>query len=89
MAKGTAISLPHGSTVEAVVDSVRTKYADKRKTASGWHGVAVVNIAANNDGKGEATYLVKGTKSGFEVFGHIGSVEDVQRVTKGKFKPAS
>ena len=89
MKQGTALKVKHGASMDEVVDAVRTKYADKRATASGWHGTAVVHVEANTDGKGGNTFLVKGTKSGFEVYGFIGAVEDVQVTRKGKFSPAS
>jgi hypothetical protein len=85
--KGTAISLKFGATMDAVVKAVRDKYEEKRKTATGWHGIAVVNVQADDNGKGATTYLVKGCKAHWEVFAHVGSVDDVVKTTPGKFQP--
>lgn len=84
--KGTAISLPFGSTAEDAITAVRDKYADKRETASGWHGQAVVNVDANDDGKGATTFIVKGLKNGFEVYGLLGRVIDTVEVKTGSFE---
>jgi molybdopterin converting factor small subunit len=88
MSKGTAIVLEFGSDENAVVNAVREKYASQRATAAGWHGQAVVNIKANDDGKGARTLIVKGLKNGFEVYGLIGAIEDKVKTTAGTFKPA-
>jgi hypothetical protein len=87
--KGTAIKVKHGSSIDEVVNAVREKYAEARATAKGWHGTAVVNVEADENGKNASTYLVKGTKSGFEVFGFLGAVEDKVVTKAGKFEPAS
>jgi hypothetical protein len=86
MQKGTAIVLDHGADAEAAINAVREKYADKRATASGWHGQAVVNVKANDDGKGATTFIVKGLKNGFEVYGLLGSVLDEVTTTAGTFE---
>lgn len=86
MQKGAAILLPFGSDAEAAINAVREKYADKRATASGWHGQAVVNVEANDDGKGATTFIVKGLKNGFEVYGLIGRVLDTVEVKTGSFE---
>ena len=86
MAKGTAITLDFGASPTAIVDAVRTKYAEQRASASGWHGQAVVNVKAG-DGEDESakTFVVKGIKNGFELFAKIGSIVDVVETTAGEF----
>jgi hypothetical protein len=87
--KGTAITLEHGASVEDAINAVREKYAEKRATASGWHGQAVVNVKPNDDGKLGATYIVKGLKNGFEAYGLLGRVLDVVETTAGAFESAA
>jgi len=94
MKKGTAITLDFvadettETTINRAVDAVRAKYADKRSTAVGWHGTAVVNIAGETDDARGLTYLVKGLKDGWDVFGHLGSVTDVVKTEAGSFESA-
>lgn len=94
MKKGTAISLDFvadeatNETITRAVDAVRTKYADKRTSAVGWHGTAVVNIAGKDEESSGLTYLVKGLKDGWDVFGLLGSVVDTIKVETGSFEAA-
>jgi len=88
MAKGTAIVLAHGSDENAAVKAVRAKYSAQRGTAAGWHGTAVVNIKADDNGEGARTLIIKGLKDGFEVYGLLGRVEDKVTTKAGTFKPA-
>ena len=94
MKKGTAIALDFVAdetteiTINRAVDAVREKYADKRATAVGWHGTAVVNIAGETDAADGQTYLVKGVKDGWQVFGYLGSVNDVVKNQAGTFQSA-
>ena len=85
MAKGTALKLKYGSELSAVIACVRQKFADKRKTAAGWHGTAIVNVEAG-DGKTElpATFIVKGIKDGFQVYGLLAEQVDTVKTTAGK-----
>ena len=86
--KGTAIVLAHGAGEVEAIAAVREKYADKRATASGWHGQAVVNVEGDTDGKGAQTYIVKGLKNGFEVYGLLGRILDEVVTTPGDFEAA-
>ena len=92
--KGTAISLDFiadeatSATITRAVDAVRAKYADKRASACGWHGTAVVNIAGKDEATSGLTYLVKGLKDGWDVFGLLGSVTDTIKVEVGTFESA-
>ena len=94
MKKGTAITLDFVAdetipdTIDRAVCAVRDKYADKRASAVGWHGTAVVNIKGETDETPRSTYLVKGVKDGFDVFGYLGSVTDVIRTEAGSFNAA-
>jgi hypothetical protein len=87
MAKGTAIILAFGATLSNCIDAVKEKYAEKRATASGWHGTAVVNVAAGekDDEKAE-TYIVKGIKNGWEIYKLAGRIVDVVEVKSGEFE---
>jgi len=89
MAKGTAISLPYGSDETAAVKAVRAKFKDKRATAAGWHGTAIVNVKAG-DGEGETarTFIVKGIKNGYEVYGLLGRIVDKVTTKAGTFTKA-
>jgi hypothetical protein len=90
MAKGTAILLAYGASLDEVIGSVRVKYAPQRATAAGWHGQAVVNVkAGDKDGEVASTYIVKGLKDGFQVFGLLGEARDEVKTTAGEFTPTS
>lgn len=87
MSKGTAILLAFGATLAECIDSVKIKYAEKRATASGWHGTAVVNVEkGEKDGENATTYIVKGIKNGWEVYKLAGRVVDEVVVESGEFE---
>jgi hypothetical protein len=87
MAKGTAILLAFGASMADAVTAVKEKYAEKRATASGWHGNAVVNVAkGENEGEDATTFIVKGIKNGWEVYKLAGRVVDEVVVKSGEFE---
>jgi hypothetical protein len=87
MAKGTAILLAFGATLTDCINAVKDKYAEKRATASGWHGNAVVNVGkGEKDGEDATTYIVKGIKNGWEIYKLAGRVIDEVVVKSGEFE---
>ncbi len=88
MAKGAPITLKFGSDESSAVEAVRSKYADKIRSSDGWYGSAVINIEADNDGKGSKTLIVKAIKDGFQVYALMGTITDKVTVKPGKFTKA-
>jgi len=89
MAKGTALKLKYGADESAIIKVVRDKFRDKRATAAGWHGCAVVNVEAGPDaGQDACTYIVKGIKNGFELYALAGRIVDKVTTKAGTFQKA-